>query len=253
MFSRFAQSTLRTARSAVRWLALVALLSTHSPPPKLTPRNCTPATRGYATAAGTKGNAAGLAPYFLGAGLAGSALFYYSTRDQRALKTESSSSAATKAPAALSPDEFRNLTISEIKPYNHNTSRFVFDLPEGTASGLTVASALVVKAANEGECLNDKGKPVIRPYTPVTAPNQEGKLELLIKHYPGGAFTEYLWKLKEGDAIAMKGASASGTRLRASLFQTCERPQRARLNVTCSSSHRTDPQAPVRCSPAASG
>ena len=53
MFSRFAQTTLRNAR-------------------------------GYATAASPKSaSSSGVAPYFLGAGLAGSALFYYSTRDQR--------------------------------------------------------------------------------------------------------------------------------------------------------------------------
>lgn len=175
MFSRFAQTTLRNAR-------------------------------GYATAASPKAapsaSSSGVAPYFLGAGLAGSALFYYSTQDQRALRAEQQRKSSTPA---LSPDEFRNLTLAEVKPYNHNTSRFVFDLPDGTSSGLTVASALVVKAAKEGECLNDKGKPVIRPYTPVTAPDLEGKLELLIKHYPNGAFTEYLWKLQPGDAIAFKG------------------------------------------------
>lgn len=66
--------------------------------------------------------------------------------------------------------------LTEVIPYNHNTSRFIFSLPDGTSSGLTVASALVTKAAKEGECLNDKGKPVIRPYTPVTAPDVEGKL-----------------------------------------------------------------------------
>lgn len=95
----------------------------------------------------------------------------------------------------------RNLPLSQ-------TSRFVFALPEGTSSGLTVASALVCKAAKEGEGLNDKGKPIIRPYTPVTAPDVTDKLELLIKHYQGGAFTEYLWKLKPGDSVAMKGERA---------------------------------------------
>ncbi|TKA52067.1 hypothetical protein B0A53_04727 [Rhodotorula sp. CCFEE 5036] len=174
MFSRFAQTTLRNAR-------------------------------GYATAASPKSaSSSGVAPYFLGAGLAGSALFYYSTRDQRTLKAEQQQPKSSSTPA-LSPDEFRNLTLAKVEPYNHNTSRFVFDLPDGTSSGLTVASALVVKAAKEGECLNDKGKPVIRPYTPVTKPDLEGKLELLIKHYPNGAFTEYLWKLQPGDAIAFKG------------------------------------------------
>ena len=56
------------------------------------------------------------------------------------------------------------------------------------------------KASKEGEC-------VIRPYTPVTAPDTEGKLELLIKHYKGGAFTEHIFGLKAGDSVAMKGAS----------------------------------------------
>jgi len=66
----------------------------------------------------------------------------------------------------------------------------------------------VCKASKEGECVNDKGKPVIRPYTPVTAPDTEGKLELLIKHYKGGAFTEHIFGLKAGDSVAMKGASS---------------------------------------------
>jgi len=76
----------------------------------------------------------------------------------------------------LNPDEFRSFKLSKVIPYNHNSSRFVFDLPEGTDSGLNVASALVVKAAKEGEALGKNGKPVVRPYTPTTAPNVEGKL-----------------------------------------------------------------------------
>lgn len=191
--SRLTGTRNRFPPAIARYTALDALQRTPGQAPR--------ASRTYASASAAGGApaASGLAPYFLGAGLAGSALFYYSTRDQRALKAdESPASATAKAagsggaktiqgyvdekghppagPAALSSDEFRPLTISEILPYNHNTSRFVFDLPEGTSSGLTVASALVVKAAKEGECLNDQGKPVIRPYTPVTAPDVEGKL-----------------------------------------------------------------------------
>ncbi|GAA5980037.1 hypothetical protein JCM11641_008269 [Rhodosporidiobolus odoratus] len=167
--------------------------------------------RGYATQATQQ--TSNLAPYLLGAGLAGSAAFYYSTRDQRALlqqqsqgvKSTGEGGVKVQGESALSPDEFRSFPIEEIIPYNHNTSRFIFSLPEGTSSGLTVASALICKAAKEGEGLNDKGKPVIRPYTPTTAPDVEGKLELLVKHYKGGAFTEYLFGLKKGDSIAFKG------------------------------------------------
>ncbi|GAA5910049.1 hypothetical protein JCM8208_000939 [Rhodotorula glutinis] len=206
MFSRFAQQTLRSSRSAGQ------------------------SARSYATSATASTSSS--APYFLGAGLAGSAVFYLSTRDQRlqlqdakagtakgaaqaagsggagalqGVKTTEDGGVKVQGESALSNDEFRDFKLAEVIPYNHNTSRFVFDLPDGTSSGLTVASALVCKASKEGECVNDKGKPVIRPYTPVTAPDVEGKLELLIKHYKGGAFTEHIFGLKAGDSVAMKG------------------------------------------------
>lgn len=44
-----------------------------------------------------------------------------------------------------------------------------------------------------------------RPYTPITAPNVEGKLELMVKHYPNGVMTEHIFSLKEGDQLSMKG------------------------------------------------
>ncbi|BGP34322.1 hypothetical protein JCM10296v2_006137 [Rhodotorula toruloides] len=208
MFSRFASNTLRGTRTAL---------------PSF--------TRSYASSAAPSSSVSHLAPYILGAGLVGGGVYYYTQNPT--LRADEQAKAGTarggalgagsggaqiqgteatkdggvkvKGESALSPDEFRSFKIVEVIPYNHNTSRFVFALPQGTSSGLTVASALVCKAAKEGEGLNDKGKPVIRPYTPVTAPDVTDKLELLIKHYKGGAFTEYLWKLKPGDSISMKG------------------------------------------------
>ncbi|CEQ42387.1 SPOSA6832_04213 [Sporobolomyces salmonicolor] len=207
MFTRFSSSLRSTARAAA------------------------PSTRGYATASTSA--TSNSAPYFLGAGLAGAAAFYYSTLDQRQLLAEQrqgtektpEGTTKVKGESALSPEEFRSFKLAEVLPYNYNTSRFIFDLPDGTSSGLTVASALVVKATKEGEALGKNGKPVIRPYTPTTAPDVEGKLgpsqdhpiirsallitldtqELLIKHYPGGAMTEHIFKLKPGDELAIKG------------------------------------------------
>lgn len=95
--------------------------------------------------------------------------------------------------------------MAKVEPYNHNTASYTFELPPGTDSGLSVASALVVKAAEEGGCVDDKGKPVIRPYTPVTAPNVEGKLELLIKRYEGGKMSQHIHGLKPGQSLAIKG------------------------------------------------
>lgn len=110
--------------------------------------------------------------------------------------------------SALSPNEWRNFKLQKVVPYNHNTSTFVFELPQGTDSGLQVASALIAKStAREGPaaCLDDKGRPVIRPYTPVTPPGQKNTLHLLIKNYPDGKLTKHIFSLKAGDQLALKG------------------------------------------------
>lgn len=87
---------------------------------------------------------------------------------------------------------------------SHCHHSFVFELPDGLSSGLSVASAVVVKGSGEG--VKDKdGKPVIRPYTPVTAPDTKGHIDFLIKHYQGGAMTDHIFKLQPGDNLAIKG------------------------------------------------
>lgn len=69
---------------------------------------------------------------------------------------------------------------------------------------MRVASAVVVKGVGEG--VKDKeGKPVIRPYTPVTSPDTPGHIDFLIKKYPGGLMTSHIHSLKPGDKLAIKG------------------------------------------------
>jgi len=116
----------------------------------------------------------------------------------------SAASAATNG--ALDPSKFLNFKLKEVKPYNHNTSRFIFELPEGQDSGLSVASALLLKPAVEGQGLDGKGKPAIRPYTPISSPDTKGEMEFLIKAYPNGALTQYMHnELKPGMEMAIKG------------------------------------------------
>lgn len=138
-------------------------------------------SRSYATAAKAEPASTNLATYLLGAGLIGSGAFYYSTLGSAQATTDlksKSTSVANVFPtvAALVSDEFRNLRLESIQPYNHNTSTFTFALPAGTNSGMITASALVVKSATEGLALAKNGKAAIRPYTPTTAPGVEGKL-----------------------------------------------------------------------------
>lgn len=53
---------------------------------------------------------------------------------------------------ALSPAEFRNFTLLSSEQLTHDTKRFIFSLPNATDElGLTVASALVVRAEIDGK------------------------------------------------------------------------------------------------------
>lgn len=51
--------------------------------------------------------------------------------------------------------------------------------------------------------------PVARPYTPISSIDEPGKLELLVKHYPGGKQSTHLHSLKPGDSLLFAAALQS--------------------------------------------
>ncbi len=108
---------------------------------------------------------------------------------------------------ALNKDKFTEFTLKEIKPYNHDSATFIFELPEGKKSGMSVASAVLFKSVDD-VVKDDNGKPTIRPYTPTSAPNAPGSMDFLIKKYPGGKMTEHVHGMKPGDKISIKGPIA---------------------------------------------
>lgn len=105
----------------------------------------------------------------------------------------------------LDPNNFVDFKLKKIIPYNHNTSTFVFELPNNEASLLPVASCLVVKSSNPDALQDAKGKPIIRPYTPISPPDKKGELTLLVKNYENGNASKHIHSLKEGDTLALKG------------------------------------------------
>ncbi|WFD31052.1 cytochrome-b5 reductase [Malassezia sp. CBS 17886] len=109
-----------------------------------------------------------------------------------------------EAGPALTPDRFIPFTLVERKQYNHDSSFYVFQLPNGTVSGLRTASCVVMRGV-DGEPKDDKGNPIIRPYTPVTPAHEKNHIDFLIKHYPNGKMTNYLTSLKPGDKVMIKG------------------------------------------------
>jgi len=53
--------------------------------------------------------------------------------------------------------------------------------------------------SSDPEALKDaKGKPIIRPYTPISEPDVKGELTLLIKRYENGNASKHIHNLKVG-------------------------------------------------------
>ncbi|KAJ7116842.1 cytochrome-b5 reductase [Mycena crocata] len=108
-------------------------------------------------------------------------------------------------PSVLKPEEFVDLSLKKIVPYNHNSSTFIFALPPKTSSKLPVASCVVVKASDPEALKDQKGNPVVRPYTPVSAADNTGELAFLIKRYDTGVMSKHIHSLKVGDSLSIKG------------------------------------------------
>ena len=64
---------------------------------------------------------------------------------------------------------------------------------------MPVASCLVVKSSDPEALKDAKGKPIIRPYTPISQADEKGVLKLLIKKYDNGNASKYIHSLKVRD------------------------------------------------------
>eukprot|EP00879_Flechtneria_rotunda_P003837 GHRR01004077.1.p1 GENE.GHRR01004077.1~~GHRR01004077.1.p1 ORF type:complete len:244 (+),score=98.61 GHRR01004077.1:156-887(+) len=112
--------------------------------------------------------------------------------------------ADAKPSGPLSPDEFRNLRLIDKQKITHNTYFYRFELPDGQAANLPVASCLLTKY-NKQIPKDDKPKVIVRPYTPVSPPDAKGHLDLVVKAYPEGNMSKHLAEMKVGDSLAFKG------------------------------------------------
>lgn len=101
---------------------------------------------------------------------------------------------------ALDPKNFIPLKVIEKEQLTHDTYRLRFELPDGKTSGMFTASCLVTKANLPGE-----KNPVIRPYTPTSAPDAAGYMDLVVKGYAKGKMSKHIAELEVGDSLDIKG------------------------------------------------
>ena len=89
--------------------------------------------------------------------------------------------------------------VSKIK-YNHDSDIFEFGLPEGRSLDLPVCACILAKGPND-----EKGEPIVRPYTPMSDNSMTGKFQLLVKNYPeSGTMSKHLHSLPIGTMVPFK-------------------------------------------------
>lgn len=160
-------------------------------------RSAAASNRLYSTQAATVKKSR-LPLYLFGAAVASAGTYGYFTYASKAEEVKPKKVLTSP----LDPKDFVDIALKRVEPYNHNTSKFVFDLGDGKASLLPVASCVLLKAENLTDA---NGRPMARPYTPISASDLEGELTFIIKKYETGNVSKYIHSLQPGDKLAVKG------------------------------------------------
>jgi cytochrome-b5 reductase len=107
-------------------------------------------------------------------------------------------------------------------------------LDDDEASLLPLASCVIVKSSDPEGLKDVNGRPVIRPYTPISRSDTPGELTFLIKKYENGLASKYIHGLKPGDKLAIKGPIPKfpykgNSILSAHAHPACLKPSRQRI------------------------
>jgi cytochrome-b5 reductase len=101
-------------------------------------------------------------------------------------------------PRVLHPVTWKKFLLLESTPASHNTKLLKFQIPNHEPLGLPVGRHLSVMAHIDGN-------KVMRPYTPVSRPDEIGSFSLLVKAYEFGKMSHYLTQMQVGDSLEIRG------------------------------------------------
>lgn len=118
-------------------------------------------------------------------------------REMAKSSTESLSSLANDD-RVVHPIHFKQFRVLKRTQESHNTVRITLDIPGDKDLGLKIGRHVSVKA-------DIAGNKVIRAYTPVSRIDQKGSFEICVKRYDDGKLSNYIWNLKVGDWLDVRG------------------------------------------------
>jgi len=99
-------------------------------------------------------------------------------------------------------EDWSTCKLLKVEACSPDTKVFTFALPDGNKPlNLPTCGCLLVSGGRDSS--ND-GEPFVRPYTPVSTNNLVGKVELMVKIYPGGNLSRVFGEMNVGDELDFK-------------------------------------------------
>ncbi|XP_019854312.1 PREDICTED: cytochrome b5 reductase 4-like [Amphimedon queenslandica] len=100
---------------------------------------------------------------------------------------------------------YRPCTVKSIETVTHDTKVFTLSVPPSSHLSVPVGHHVSLRAG-------EKGHEIERDYTPIKSfgsPSSSSSIKLMIKLYSDGAMSQYLSKLKKGDALTVSNPSGT--------------------------------------------
>lgn len=95
----------------------------------------------------------------------------------------------------LSTERYIPLKLQSVEAVNHDTSMLRLEL-DTKPSKFPVPSSVYIK---------DDTIQIMRPYTPINDPSEDGHVDLLVKRYENGSISKMLCRLNKGDDVYVRG------------------------------------------------
>ena len=108
--------------------------------------------------------------------------------------------AKEERPCAFTPGVFHPFPLISFYSDTHESKVLRFALPQANLPvNLPVASYVLLRYKDAS------GEEVVRPYTPISRPDQPGYFEILVKKYPNGKMSSHLHNLPIGEKMEVSG------------------------------------------------
>jgi NAD(P)H-flavin reductase len=109
---------------------------------------------------------------------------------------------STEEDVAMSDKKFKKYKLTQVRSVSHDTKVFIFEVANGKRIPLGAGQHIQICVSTKSVD-NKPPERIVRKYTPIEI--HDGRFEVLIKQYEQGIVSRYIFNMKIGEKIFMRG------------------------------------------------